>query len=94
MTRVLILAAGSGKRLRPLTKNKPKILVSLFGKSILQRQLELFKSCKIKDIAIVSGYKSNLLKKFKIINFQNKNYDNTNMVVSLFSAMSFLKKKN
>lgn len=93
MTRVLILAAGSGKRLRPLTKNKPKILVSLFGKSILQRQLELFKSCKIKDIAIVSGYKSNLLKKFKIINFQNKNYDNTNMVVSLFSAMSFLKKK-
>jgi choline kinase len=93
VTRVLILAAGSGKRLRPLTKNKPKILVSLFGKSILQRQLELFKSCKIKDIAIVSGYKSNLLKKFKIINFQNKNYDNTNMVTSLFSAMSFLKKK-
>ena len=31
----------------------PKILVSLFGKSILQRQLELFKSCKIKDIAII-----------------------------------------
>lgn len=94
MTRVLILAAGSGKRLRPLTKNKPKILVKLFGKSILERQLELFESCKIKDIAIVSGYKSNLLKKFKLINFKNKNYNKSNMVVSLFSAMKFLKENN
>ena len=38
MTKALILAAGLGSRLHPLTSNKPKTLVPLFGESILLRQ--------------------------------------------------------
>ena len=39
----IILAAGEGKRLRPLTNDKPKCLVELFGKTLLEWQLSIFK---------------------------------------------------
>ena len=38
---VIILAAGQGNRLKPLTNKKPKCLVEIFGKSLLNWQLEL-----------------------------------------------------
>ena len=47
----IILAAGQGTRLKPLTNDKPKCLVPLFGKSILEWQLDLLNSFKIKNIS-------------------------------------------
>ena len=38
---VIILAAGEGNRLKPLTNDTPKCLVKLFGKSLLDWQLDL-----------------------------------------------------
>ena len=38
--RVIILAAGRGTRLKPLTDNKPKCMVKLLGKPLIQHQLE------------------------------------------------------
>ena len=62
----IILAAGKGERLQPLTNDKPKCLVELFGKSLLEWQIEAFQSSGITDITIVSGYKSDLINfKFK-----------------------------
>ena len=58
---VIILAAGKGERLRPLTNDKPKCMVELFGKSILEWQIETFQKFGIKDITIVTGYKSELI---------------------------------
>jgi len=48
-----ILAAGVGSRLRPETYEKPKCLVNIMGKPILEYQLEALK--KIKKIIIVSA---------------------------------------
>jgi len=59
--KAIILAAGQGKRLYPLTKDKPKCLVELFGKSIIEWQIEKFKKCNIKDISIVQGYLVNMI---------------------------------
>ena len=66
--KAIILAAGEGKRLRPLTNNTPKGLVNLFGKSLLQWQIETFRSCQIDDISVVRGYLS------KMIKFENITY--------------------
>ena len=87
----IILAAGKGERLRPLTENKPKCLVSLFGKTLLEWQIETFHNHGIDDITIVTGYKSDLIKYPELKKIQNKNYDSTNMVETLFCAQNELK---
>jgi len=84
----IILAAGEGKRLRPLTNNTPKCMVEIFGKSLLERQIEIMKSCGINDIVVVTGYKSNMINIPGIIFEKNVNYKNTNMIETLFCAKS------
>ena len=54
--KAIILAAGQGERLRPLTANIPKCMVNLFGKSILKRQIDIFQKLGIDDISVVTGY--------------------------------------
>ncbi len=82
----IILAAGEGKRLRPLTNDKPKCMVELFGKSILQRQLEIFRSCGINDISVVTGYLGDKIMFDGIRYYQNQKYASTNMIETLFCA--------
>ena len=64
----IILAAGEGTRLRPLTNKVPKCMVTLFGKSLLEWQLNIFRECNIKDISIITGYKK------ESINFPDVKY--------------------
>jgi len=90
MTKALILAAGKGSRLMPLTKDKPKGLVKIFGKSIIEYQLEAFRSNGIQDISLVTGYHSNKYEKYKLNSYHNEQFDKTNMVSSLFAARSLL----
>jgi choline kinase len=88
----IILAAGQGKRLYPLTKNKPKCMVNLFGKTLLEWQISVFKQCGITDISIVTGYHSELIDLPGVEFFQNKKFETTNMVESLFCASEKLEK--
>ena len=53
--KVIIIAAGSATRLGKLTEKKPKGLLEINGKSILQRQIDLFKKYDIQDIIIITG---------------------------------------
>ena len=59
--KALILAAGLGSRLRPITLTRPKCLVPVNGKPILIKQIENLVSCGIQDITVVSGYMSDVL---------------------------------
>ena len=54
----IILAAGEGKRLRPLTNNIPKSMINFLGMTLLERQVDIMKKCQINDIIVVTGYKS------------------------------------
>tara|TARA_B110000438_G_scaffold209708_1_gene201634 strand:- start:3461 stop:4258 length:798 start_codon:yes stop_codon:yes gene_type:complete len=82
----IILSAGEGSRLCPLTKNKPKGMVNIFKKNLLEWQIDTLKSCGINDITIVKGYLEQLIN-FKKINYKhNKKYATTNMVETLFCA--------
>tara|TARA_B100000029_G_scaffold512431_1_gene609083 strand:- start:1081 stop:1818 length:738 start_codon:yes stop_codon:yes gene_type:complete len=53
--KILILAAGSGTRLGKQTEKLPKSLIKINKKTILERQLEIFKKSKIDDITIIAG---------------------------------------
>tara|TARA_B000000557_G_C20747395_1_gene431320 strand:- start:42 stop:809 length:768 start_codon:yes stop_codon:yes gene_type:complete len=88
----LILAAGQGKRLGNLGKLQPKCLTEIFGKPIIERQIETLDNEKINPIYIVTGYKNVFLKKYNLIEFYNDQYESTNMVYSMFKANDLFKK--
>ena len=82
--KAIILAAGQGKRLKPLTNDKPKCMINLFGKRIIDYQIEVFKKFGISDIIVVTGFKSESVDISEIKIYQNHDFDRTNMVETLF----------
>ena len=62
--KALILAAGLGSRLRPLTSNVPKAMVQYKEREFIDYQISALSSCGINKISIVTGYKSNKLREF------------------------------
>ena len=95
--KALILAAGIGQRLK---SNLPKILLKVGKKSLLERHYENLIELNVKNIGIVIGYKSQVIKKYikkidkgkNITIFQNKKYKNGS-IVSFITAGSFIMKK-
>jgi len=92
--KVIIVAAGQGTRLRPLTNDKPKCMVEYKNKPMIDYILETIEECSIKDIALVNGYKKevleNHLKNKNIKFYTNERYHKTNMVSTLFNAIEFM----
>ncbi|MBS7659325.1 NTP transferase domain-containing protein [Candidatus Bathyarchaeota archaeon] len=54
--KAVILAAGEGVRLRPLTETRPKHMIKIAGKPILEYCLEAIRACGIRDVVIVVNY--------------------------------------
>ena len=86
MVKVIILAAGEGKRLRPHTLEKPKCMVKIQDRPLIECQLAVIDSCKIEDVTIVGGYKFEFLKHLKVEKIFNSEFLGTNMVTTLFCA--------
>jgi NDP-sugar pyrophosphorylase family protein len=61
--KVVILAGGEGKRLRPLTDSVPKPLVKINGKAIIDYQVDLFRKLGLTEFVILGGYKNGELQK-------------------------------
>lgn len=88
--KAIILAAGRGSRMKDLTEERPKCLVELHGKTLLARQLEALRAAGISKIAIVTGYKRELLANRGLVEFHNARWAETNMVSSLACAQEWL----
>lgn len=92
--KAIILAAGEGTRLRPLTDNKPKCMVEYKNKPIIDHIIDCMNQNNINDIAVVAGYKKDVLeehlKNRDVIFYDNHKYDSTNMVTSLFCAEEYM----
>ena len=88
--KALILAAGLGSRLAPITNDKPKSLVEVNGMPILFRQIENLQENNINDITIVTGYKSEILENKVMANYKgikfitSADYRNTNNMYSAY----------
>lgn len=96
----VILAAGIGSRLRPLTNEVPKCLVECRGKKIIDYQLDAYKNAGISNIVVIVGYEADkivtYLREKKDFNFEfvyNHDYENTNNMYSFYLASYFLKGK-
>ena len=59
--KTLILSAGQGKRLSPLTDDRPKCLVELAGRSVLEWQLRHLHKAGVTEAVVVTGFRSDLV---------------------------------
>ena len=84
----IILAAGMGTRLRPLTDDRPKCLVAVNGVPMVERQIQFLKEKGIDDITLISGYKAESLAYLKdrygVDIVFNDRYDTCNNINSLY----------
>lgn len=88
--RAIILAAGRGSRMKDLTDDRPKCLVELRGRPLLEWQLSALREAGIRDIAVVTGYRRELLTNRGLTEFHNERWAETNMVTSLSCAEAWL----
>lgn len=89
MTQAIILAAGKGDRLMPLTSNKPKCCIEFNGISLLQYQLNTFAKANINKVSVVAGHMYKEIEKYGLNTIYNDNYASSNMVKSLFFNDNF-----
>jgi choline kinase len=97
----VILAAGVGSRLRPMTNDKPKCLVKTANKEILQYQLDSYIEAGIKELYLIVGYEGDTIREYckhiKDINIhivENDIYEDSNNMYSLYLAKQYIKGKN
>lgn len=92
----VILAAGRGTRMPEITKDKPKCLIEIGGKTIIERQIEILKEEGVNDIYVVIGYMgiSVIEKVDDKANFIfNEEYSTTDNIYSLYLTKKFVKGK-
>lgn len=88
--KAVILAAGRGSRMGGLTDDKPKCLVEVRGKALLDWQVQALREAGIEEIGIVTGYRRHLLIDRGLREFHNPRWAETNMVRSLEAAQEWL----
>ncbi len=72
----IILAAGVGKRLKPLTNERPKCLIEIGGKTLLARHLDILEGLGIRDITFVLGHlKDMIFEEIKMLGEKGKKKD-------------------
>lgn len=90
----IILAAGMGTRLLPLTFAQPKCLVSVAGKPMMEYQLDSLRAAGIDDCTIVVGYLADSVRDHfgssyrgvRLSYVENTTYETTNNLYSLWLA--------
>jgi choline kinase len=91
--RAVIMAAGVGSRIQGLTHNKPKCLIEAGERSLISRNVEMLQRKGIYDITVITGYKSELIRKelgTQVRYFDNPFYRVTNSIASLWLAKDLL----
>ncbi len=82
----IILAAGFEKELLPLIKDKPRAMLEVRGKTILERQMAHLNACGIRDIVVVRGYKREAITYPQIRYYDNEAFEDSHILSSLFCA--------
>ncbi len=86
----VVLVAGVGSRLRPLTDDRPKALVDLGGETILARTLRLLRNHGVQKVVLASGYREQAVRAavidsgLEVIFCPNPRFDSTQNSVSLW----------
>lgn len=93
--KAIILAAGRGSRLGARTKDRPKCMCTLGGRTLLERCLDTLERAGIPrcDTGIVTGYRSDMFQAGGVTYFHNPDWERTNMFRSLTMARRWLERE-
>ncbi len=101
----VILAAGMAKRLRPLTDTKPKCLLKVGERTLLERTVCAMQQAGITEFVVVTGYRGEMIRNFlENLNnpeypaphfhfLHNADYEHNNNIYSLWMAGEFVRGK-
>ncbi|QGR18560.1 nucleotidyltransferase family protein [Stygiolobus azoricus] len=78
--KAVILAGGFGKRLRPLTDERPKPLIEIAGKPIIEWQIKWLKKFGVTSVFVLAGYKKEVL-----IDWVAKNQDKLGISIAILT---------
>ena len=98
----VILAAGMTKRLRPLTDTKPKCLLEVGGKTLLERTVRAMQQAGISEFVVVTGYRADQIREAltsivspqNITFLHNADYEHNNNIYSLWMAGEVVRGKD
>ena len=87
----VILAAGMAKRLRPLTDTKPKCLLKVGERTLLERTVDAMRQAGITEFLVVTGYRGGMIRDFlreysSFTFLDNTDYEHNNNIYSLWMA--------
>ena len=90
----VILAAGMAKRLRPLTDTKPKCLLSIGKRTLLERTVDAMVQAGVGDFVVITGYRGEMIREFLTTHYptlafrfiHNADYEHNNNIYSLWMA--------
>ena len=97
----VILAAGMAKRLRPLTDTKPKCLLKVGERTLLERTVDAMAAAGISEFVVVTGYLADMICDFLTIHYpqftihflHNADYPHNNNIYSLWMAGEIVRGK-
>lgn len=82
----IIIAAGFEEDLLPLIADRPKAMLEIKGKTILERQVETLNACGVKEIVVVRGYRKEQINLPNVRYYDNDRFAETGELSSLFLA--------
>lgn len=92
--RAIILAAGMGTRLQPITLNTPKSLIKIKEETLIERQIRFLRERGVEEIIVITGYLAEkfefLKKKYQVTLIYNDKYNIYNNFYTMFLARHYL----
>ncbi len=88
--RAVILAAGRGSRVGHLGEGRPKCLIELEGRPLIDRQITALRRGGVNEIGVVRGYRAEMIDFPGLSYFANERWAETNMVMSLATTAAWL----
>ncbi|MGL5765808.1 MAG: sugar phosphate nucleotidyltransferase, partial [Sarcina sp.] len=92
--KAILLAAGMGTRLRPITLTVPKSLVEVNGKPLLERQIEMLRERGVEEIIVLTGYLTEkfdyLKEKFGVNLIYNDKFNVYNNIYTMYLVREYL----
>lgn len=89
----VIIAAGFEEALMPLIEDRPKAMLEIKGKTILERQVQALNDCGVKDVVVVRGYRKEQINLPNIRYYDNDRFRDTGELASLFLAESEMSRR-